>query len=175
MDTASIQKLLAQASKVEVITTSIRNWGNPYQNDNAYTGDLKFTKAFAEVVGKDHLDIVHIYVTEVIGDWNYRHSISHTDFIKCFAFEVLNKSLSKFTTVMFQHSSGFGKNASENIKTAEAEVYNAQEDGERHWKNLVAQESAVAKAKKEAEELAQKILNEKSEPAPDFDSEDKQV
>lgn len=162
MDNNQIQKLLAQASKVEVITTTIRTWGQPHQNDNTYTGDSKFTKAFAEVIGKSDNEVVHIYVTELIGEWNYRHDISHTDFVKCFAFEVLNKSLPKFVTVLFQHSNGWQKDATDRIKTAEAEVLNAHEDGERYWKNLVAQESAIAKAKADADRIAKEILDAKS-------------
>jgi hypothetical protein len=175
MDTQSIQKLLAQASKLEVVTTTVRMHSQPQQFDNTYTGDLKFTKAFAEVISTNDNNITHIYVTETIGTWNYRHTITHTDFIKCFAFEVLNKSLSKFTSVMFRYANGFESDSSEAIKTAEAEVYNAHEDGERYWKNLVAQESAVAEAKAKAEALAKEILNAKTksehaEPFDDFGS-----
>lgn len=162
MDTAALKKLLANASKLEVVTTTIREYSSPSQNENTYTGDLKFTKAFAEVISADDQDLVHIYVTEVIGTWNYRHGITHSDFIKCFAVEVLSHSLSKFASVMYRHVNGFGKDASEAIEDANKSSFAAHDEGQFYWKNMIAQDAAVAEHKAKAEALAKEILNAKS-------------
>ena len=175
MDTTSIQKLLVQASKVEVIATRVTQYSEPIQLEYEYEGNNKFTKAFAQVINTSSNDIVHLYVTEVSGSWNHRYKIDRIDFIKCFAFEVLQHSLSQFASVMFRNSNGYSNDAVEKVKAGEAEVYNAHDDGQFFWKNLIAQESAVAEAKAKAEALAKEIIDGKStsksaQPFDDFGS-----
>lgn len=175
MDTTKLKELLARASKLEVITTTINHYSKPLQSECTFIGDIKFTKAFVDVVSATDNEIVHIWVTEDRDGWMYRHQISHTDFIKCFAYEVLSKSLSTFVGVMFKHSNGYAKDNAESLKSVEAEVYNAHDDGQFFWKNMIAQESAVAEAKSKAEALANEIINAKStsksaQPFDDFGS-----
>lgn len=158
-----ITEKFATITNIEVIITCASIWSSPYQNSHSFEGDTKFTSAMAFVCTKqDSDDIVHIYVTETHGNWKHRHEVCKVEFVKFFAFEVLKNTLSKFTSVAFKHAKGYGKDASEVIKAEEAKAYNAHEDGERHWKNLVAQESAIANAKAEAERIANDILNAKS-------------
>lgn len=152
------ETLLAMLTKIqciEVFSFHAYNYLAPRMSDYKFEGDSKFAKAFAHINTNSGQHFIHI--TEKNGEWSYRREITAYEFAKFLGLEILSSGIKVFTTKMFSNENGWGKDAEATIADNTKEVYASFEDGERYWKNLVAQEADIAKAKADKEVFEQAL------------------
>ena len=157
----NLMELMAKIQCVEVFTFHPFNYSAPIMGEDKYEGEGKFLKAFNAILRTSGQPFIYITEKEESG-WCYRYSITAYKFVQLLGLEILSTGLKGFTARMFANENGMGKDADAVIAENAKEVYTSFEDGERYWKNLVAQEQDIAdaKARKEVYEAAIKKYNE---------------
>jgi hypothetical protein len=143
--TETLLDTLKKIQCIEIFSFHAYNYLAPRMSDYKFDGDSKFAKAFSHINTNSGQHFIHITIKE--GEWNYRREISAYEFAKFFGIEILSTGLKAFTAKMFGNENGWGKDAAATIADNSKEVYASFEDGERYWKNLVAQEAEIEKAK----------------------------
>lgn len=151
---------LAKIQCIEIFSFNAYNYLAPRMSDYKFEGESKFAKAFAHINTSSGQHFIHITTKQ--NDWCYRREITAYEFAKFFGLEILSTGLKAFTTKMFSNANGWGKDAEATIADNTKEIYASFEDGERNWKNIVAQEQDIAdaKARKDAYDAAIKKYNE---------------
>jgi len=162
METSTnLMVLMAKIQCVEVFTFHPFHYSAPIMGEDKYEGEGKFLKAFHAILRSGGQPFIYITEKDESG-WCYRHSITAYKFVQLLGFEILSTGLKGFTARMFANENGIGKDAEAVIAENTKEVYASFENGERYWKNMVAQEQDIAdaKARLSAYEAAIKKYNE---------------
>ncbi len=121
---------------VKVSKVYVSEYSKPWVSDDKFEGNDKFFRAYRELVMSSHNDIVSI---KTIGDYDIESTLTLTQLMAFFAYELLTHGVVKVDEKFHQHSSGFGKDdvvvngTRESAERLGYEPRTAFEDGIRHF------------------------------------------
>ncbi len=143
-------KVYNSVKSVRVSKVYVSEYSKPWVSEDKFDGKDKFFRAFRELVMSSNNDIVSI---KMVGDYDIENSITLSQLMAFFAYELLTNGVVTADEKFHRHSSGFGKDdvvVNGLREAAERNGYEprtAFEDGVRHF-NM---EQADAREKASAE------------------------
>ncbi len=143
-------KVYNSVKSVKVSKVYVSEYSKPWVSEDKFDGKDKFFRTYRELMMSSHNDIVTI---KAVGDYDIETSLSLTQLMAFFAYELLTHGVVQVDEKFHRHSSGFGKDevvVNGLREAAERNGYEprtAFEDGIRHF-NM---EQAEAREKASAE------------------------